>query len=238
MIQRLFALLAFAGLVLASAPVAAQAPGDGTQPYLAQAPRGVRVYPRLGLFSPDTYFYEYFKNFAGDGLTEWTSGSLGRAFVAGAGLEVRLGEGNAYLRAEVLRSFDGWLSAAHSVETLRQLYEPPEIVTTWFDVPTTVTFTSVQLILPTRLELGPFRPYVLMGGGGKFYSFGDPTEENDVEATFPDDGFTWGADLGGGIWFRMLGLQLDLQARDALNKYWGKTQHDLIYTGTLSLGLF
>lgn len=204
---------------------------------VAQAPRGVRVYPRAGLLAPDSYFYEYFKNFTGDGLTEWTSGYLGRAFVAGAGVEVRLSE-SAYLRGEVLRSFDGWLSAAHSVETLRDLYFPPEIVTTWLDVPATVTLTSVQLVLPTRLELGPFEPYVLVGAGGKFYGFQDPTEANDVEATLPDDGFTWGGDVGAGLAVRFRGVHVDLQARDAWNKYWGKLQHDFVYSGTLSLGLF
>jgi len=220
-------------LLVALVAALALAPQAG----MAQTPRGVRVYPRAGLLAPDSYFYEYFKNFTGDGLTEWTSGYLGRAFVAGAGVEVRLSEA-AYLRAEVLRSFDGWLSAAHSVETLRDLYFPPEIVTTWLDVPTTVTLTSVQLVLPTRLEVGPFEPYVLVGGGGKFYSFQDPTEANDVEATLPDDGFTWGGDVGAGVTLRVIGLHLDFQARDALSKYWGKLQHDFVYSGTLSLGLF
>lgn len=220
-------LVLLAALALVPASVHAQAP----------TPRGVRVYPRAGLLAPDAYFYEYFKNFAGDGLTEWTSTSLGRAFVAGMGLEVRLSE-SAYLRGEVLRSFDGWLSAAHSVETLRDLFIPPEIVTTWLDVPAAVTLTSVQLVLPTRLELGPFEPYVLVGGGGKFYSFQDPTEPNDVEATLPENGFTWGGDVGAGLALRTLGLQVDLQARDAWNKYWGKWQHDFMYSGTLSLGVF
>jgi hypothetical protein len=207
-------------------------------PDAGPAPRAVRIYPRAGMLAPDRYFYEYFKNFTGDGLTEWTTGYLGRSFVAGAGVEVRLGEGGAYLRGEVLRSFDAWLSVAHSVETLRDMFFPPEVVTTWLDVPATMTFTSVQLVLPTRLEVGPFKPYVLVGGGGKFYTFGDPTEATEVEPTLPDAGFTWGGDVGAGFTFRVKGLQLDVQARDALSKYWGKMQHDMLYTGTLNLGLF
>lgn len=202
------------------------------------APRAVRIYPRAGLLAPDAYFYEYFKNFTGDGLTEWTTGYLGRVFVAGAGVEVRLGGSGAYLRGEVLRSFDGWLSAAHNVETLRDLFFPPEVVTTWLDVPATMTMISVQVVLPTKLELGPFKPYVLVGGGGKSYTFEDATEPNEVEATLPDDGFTWGGDVGAGFTFRVVGLELDVQARDVWSKYWGKVQHDLLYTGTLSLGLF
>jgi hypothetical protein len=128
-------LLALAALCAAAAPLH------------AQEPHGVRLYPRVGLLAPDAYFYEYFKNFTGDGLTEWTSASLGRAFVARAGVEIRLGDGNAYLRGEILRSVDGWMSAAHSVETLRDLFFPPEVVTTWLDVPATLTLTSVQLVL-------------------------------------------------------------------------------------------
>lgn len=201
-------------------------------------PRAVRVYPRVGLLDPDRYFYEYFLNFVGDGQAEWTTGSLGRALVVGAGVEVRLGNGAAYLRGEVLRSFEGWLSAAHSWETLRDLFFPPEIKTVWFDVPATLTLTSVQLVLPTRLELGPVKPYVLVGGGGKHYAFGAPTVANDVGATFPADGFTWGGDVGAGFTARVLGLTVDVQARDAWSRYWGKYQHDLMYTGTVSLGLF
>ncbi len=204
---------------------------------LAQLPRDVRVYPRVGLLAPDSYFYEYFENFAGDGLTEWTHTSLGRAFIAGVGVEIPLGE-SACLRGEVLRSFDTWLSASHSKETLRDLFTPPEIVTTWLDVPTTLTLTSVQLVLPTRLELGPARPYVLLGGGGKFYSFGAPTEANEVGATLPSNGFTWGGDVGAGFTGRIRGLLVDAQARDAWSRYWGKFQHDFIYSGSLSLQLF
>ncbi len=203
----------------------------------AQMPRDVRVYPRVGLLAPDSYFYEYFKNFSGDGLTEWTHTSLGRAFIAGVGVEIPLGE-SVFLRGEVLHSFDTWLLAAHSIETLRDLFIPPEIVTTWLDVPASLTLTSVQIVLPTRLELGPAKPYVLLGGGGKFYSFGDPTEPNDVEATLPTNGFTWGGDLGAGFIARVRGLRVDVQARDAWNRYWGKFQHDFVYSGSVSFELF
>jgi len=199
----------------------------------AQIPRGLKVYPRVGLLAPDTYFYEYFKNFSGDGLTEWTHTSLGRAFIAGVGAEIPLGE-SAYLRAEVLRSFDTWLQVAHSKETLRDLFIPPEIVTTWLDVPATLTLTSVQLVLPTRLTLGPASPYVLVGAGGKFYSFGAPTSPNDVGATLPSNGFEWGGDVGAGFTMTLMGLHLDLQGRDAWNRYWGKLQHDFVFSGGVS----
>lgn len=230
--------LAALALILAAGlpgrPLAAQAPAAADA---APAAKGVRFYPRAGLLDPDAYFYEYFKNFTGDGLTEWTTGYLGRSFVAGAGLEVRLGDSGAYVRGEVMRSFDAWMYVAHSVETLRDMFIPPEVVTTWLDVPATVTLASAQLVLPTKLELGGFKPYVLLGGGGKSYSFGEPTEATDVEPTYPSEGFTWGADVGAGVTFRFKGLLLDVQARDAVTRYWGKNEHDILYTGALSLGL-
>jgi len=223
--KRVLLLLTVAGLTMLPARLA------------AQTPRGLRVYPRMGLLAPDTYFYEYFKNFSGDGLTEWTHTSLGRAFVAGVGAEIPLGR-NAYLRGEVLRSFDAWLSVAHSIETLRDLFTPPDIVTTWLDVPATLTIANLQLVLPTRLTLGPASPYVLLGGGGKYYAFGTPTSPNDVGATLPSNGFTWGGTLGGGFTVRVAGLDVDLQACDAWNRYWGKLQHDLVYSGNVSFRVF
>lgn len=217
----------------------AEAPAQETEEGRGDAlPRAVRIYPRVGILSPDRYFYEYFLNFAGDGQTEWTTGSLGRALLLGGGVEVRLGSGAAKVRAEVLRSFDGWLSAAHSWETLRDLFTPPEILTVWLDVPAAVTLTSVQLVLPTRLTVGPLEPYVVVGAGGKHYAFGESTMANEVGATLPGGGFTWGGDVGAGFTARVLGLSVDVQARDAWSRYWGKYQHDLLFTGTVSLGLF
>ncbi|HSG48999.1 MAG TPA: hypothetical protein VLA43_14355 [Longimicrobiales bacterium] len=215
--------------LLAAALLATLVPGAA-----AQNGTEVRLYPRLGLASPDAYFYEYFKNFYGDGPMEWTSGSLGRSFAAGLGAEVSFGGGGILVRAEVLRTFDGWLSSVHSIERPRVLFEPPQIINTWLDVPTAVTATSVQIVLPTRLEIWRVSPYVLAGVGGKFYDFGEPTEANEVEATLPYNGFTWGGDVGAGVTLPFWkGLTLDLQVRDALTKYWGKTQHDLYYTTAL-----
>lgn len=204
----------------------------------AQESARIRLYPRAGLAAPDTYFYEYFKNFYGDGPMEWTSGSLGRAFAAGGGVELEFPGTGLLVRAEVLRTFDGWLSSVHSIEQPRVLFEPPRINNTWLDIPTSVTATSLQVVLPTRFELWRIAPYFLAGVGGKFYSFGEPTEPNDVDATLPDDGFTWGGDLGAGVTIPFWrGLTLDLQLRDALSRYWGKTQHDLYYTAAVLWGI-
>ncbi len=194
----------------------------------------VRVVPRFGLLSPDSYFYEEFTTFAADQPTEWTTGSLGRAAMVGLALELGLEDQGVYLRGEVGRSFSGWLSAVHGIVEPRVYWDPPRIVNTWLDVPATLTFANLQLVLPTRFEAWSFRPYVLAGGGGKWYHFGSPTEPNTVEAVLPSAGFTPSLELGGGTLVTLLGLDFDLQVRDSINRYWEKTEHDLIFSGGLS----
>ncbi len=194
----------------------------------------IRVIPRFGLLSPDVYFYEEFANFADDEPVEWTTGSLGRALVAGVGVEVGLENRGLFLRGEVVRSMSGWLLAVHGIVVPRVYYEPPEIVNTWLDLPAALTFASLQLVLPTQFELWGIRPYVMAGGGGKWYHFGSPTEPNTVEAILPSDGFTAALDLGAGVSFTLYGLAFDLQLQDSINRYWGKTQHDLIFSGGLA----
>lgn len=200
-------------------------------PVVAQDGLTLKVFPRAGLVAPDDYFYEVFTNFSGDGPVEWTTGSVGRAFVAGLGVEMGFGGDGLLVRGEILRSFDTWLLATHGIVQPRVLFEPPRIVNTFLDVPTTLTFTSVQVVLPTRLELWHLKPYVLLGVGGKRYGFGESTQPNDVGAVLPSDGFTWGGDLGGGFTIDAFGLSVDVQLRDTINRYWGKTQHDLLFTG-------
>ncbi len=197
----------------------------------AQQSLHVGVAARVGLLAPDDYFYEQFTNFVGDGPMEWTGGSLGRSLVVGLGAEMEIGDSGILVRGEILRSYDMWLRVSHSIEIPRIFFEPPRIQTTWLDVPASMTLTSLQMVLPTRLELWGVQPYVFGGGGGKFYGFDDPTTPNDVEAVLPADGFTWGGDLGGGLTAQVLGLTLDLQVRDAISRYWGKTQNDFIFSG-------
>lgn len=193
----------------------------------------VRVVPRGGLLSPESYFYEVFASFAQDTPTEWTTGSLGRAAYVGLGLEVGWEERGVFLRGEVGRSFEGWLSVVHSYVQPRIFFDPPTIINTWLDVPAALTFAAAQIILPARLEIWRFNPYFLLGGGGKWYSFDDPTTPNEVEATLPSSGFTAMAQLGGGLFVDVHGLTFDLQALDTLNRYWGKYQNDLIFSGGL-----
>jgi len=196
----------------------------------AQDGSTVHIIPRVGLLSPDTYFYEEFANFADDEPAEWTTGSLGRTALVGLALEVKFGDRGVFLRGELSRSFGGWLSAVHGIIKPRVFYDPPEIVNTWLDVPASVTFATVQVVFPTQFKVGGIQPYALVGGGGKWYHFGTPTEPNTVEATLPSDGFTPALELGAGITYSLFGLVFDSQVRDTINEYWGKTQHDLIFS--------
>lgn len=222
--KKCFAILSLSGVaLLLPRPLPAQDPGPS-----------VRLVPRVGMVVPDTYFYEVFTSFAGDGPVEWTTGELGRALVVGLGAEIGLGRGGLLVRVEVAHSFDAWLRATHGIVQPRVLFEPPRIVNTFFDVPVSLTFTSVQAVLPTRLEIWRIRPYLLLGVGGKRYHFGESTRPNDVGAVLPNDGFTWGGDLGGGFSVSAFGLEGDVQFRDAITRYWGKTQHDVLITGGIS----
>ncbi len=202
-------------------------------PALAQESLAFRVVPRFGLLSPDDYFYEEFANFADDEPTEWTTGAFGRAAYVGLGVEVGWEERGIFFRGEAGRSFEGWLFATHGLVRPRVLFDPPEIVNTYLDVPASITFATAQLVFPARFTLWGINPYFLVGGGGKWYQFDDPTEPNTVEAILPSDGFTATADFGAGIFLDIWRLTFDLQARDALNRYWGKYQNDLVFSGGL-----
>jgi hypothetical protein len=204
-----------------------------TQNVGAQQAWSIGVVPRFGLISPDTYFYEVFANFADDEPTEWTNGALGRAAVVGLGLEVGLENRGFFLRGEIARSFSGWLLATHGIVRPRVLFDPPQIVNTWLDIPASVTFANLQVVLPAQLEVAGIQPFFLAGGGGKWYSFGEPRQENTVEAILPSEGFTASLELGAGIWYSLFGLNLEAQVRDSINKYWSKTQHDLVFSGGL-----
>ena len=197
----------------------------------AAQPVSVRFSPRVGVVSPDAYLFEYFANFAGDGQMEWSTGALRRALAVGLSVETDLLAGAVTVRGELMGSFEGWTSVSHSIVVPRDLYEPSYVETTWIDVPSSVAMASLQALLPTRLVLGRFRPYVLVGVAGKYYDFGEPTPRNTVNATLPTNGMTWGADVGGGVQATFLGLTWDVQGRDAVSRYWGKNQHDLVFSG-------
>lgn len=213
-------LLAFGLLFPSVAPVAAQVE--------------ISIYPRAGLLAPDGYFYEIFQDFISAEETQWTTASLGRAGIFGLGADLTLMGGNLHVRAEVMQVFDGWLTASHSIILPPNLQRPPKLVTTWMDIPYDLTVTTVQIVLPTRLEVWRIEPYFAGGIGGKIYRFGDPTREYDPNATLPQDGFTWAVDVGAGLTAPITeSLTIDLQARDAISKYWDKTQNDFIFSAAI-----
>ena len=192
------------------------------------------LYGRGGLISPSEYFYEVFKKFVDEEPTEWTTTSLGRTGVFGIGGELNWGDDAIRVRGELMTTVGGWMRMSHSVLIPRTLTRPPFIVTDWYDIPYTMTLTSVQVILPTRLEIWRIEPYFAAGGGGKFYSFGEPSDPVDEDAVLPQAGFTWGADLAFGLSLSLSeSIAVDLQARDAISKYWDKTQNDFLFTGAL-----
>jgi hypothetical protein len=197
---------------------------------LAAQETTLRISPRMGMMAPDPYLYEYFANFSGDGPVEWTTGTLGRTLVLGMSVERDFEGGAVVLRGELMGAFGGWTSVAHSIVKARDLYDPPYVETTWMDVPSSLATVSVQALFPLRIVVGPLRPYVMAGLGGKYYDFGVPSPANTVNATLPTNGFTWGGDVGAGLTVPFLGITWDLQGRDALNRYWGKTQHDFLFT--------
>ncbi|HSG09902.1 MAG TPA: hypothetical protein VLA36_16195 [Longimicrobiales bacterium] len=205
--------------------------------YLSAQGTPLRVGPRVGMLSPDPYLYEYFTNFAGDGPVEWTTGNLGRAVVMGLSVERDFGGGAVVVRGEMMGAFQGWTSVAHSIVKARDLFDPPYVETTWVDVPSTMTVLSLQALFPTRLVVGGVRPYVMAGLGGKYYDFGVPSSAPVENAALPDNGFTWGGDIGAGVTVPFMGLTWDLQGRDAMNRYWGKTQHDFLFTVGLLIAL-
>jgi len=219
-----FAGLAFAAVLAhgSGCALAAQSPAT------AAGAMQVRIVPRVGLLSPDRYLYEQFANLSGDGPVEWTDGYLQRALVVGIGVEVGRPESGVALRGEVVRSFRGWMNAAHSIVIPRQVFDPPYVQTTWLDVPAAVLMGSLQLILPLRLTLRGAQPYVVAGAHARRYSFDEPTTANEVEAILPADGVTYGGDVGAGFTVPVRGVAIDVQGRDSITRYWGKIQHDIV----------
>lgn len=210
---------------------AVPAAGELGQEVQAPAPANpawsLSLLPRLGLLVPAPNLYEVYKNFAGDGPIEWTSGSLGRAMMVGLALQVEFPRTGLALRGEVTRTVRAWLHATHGVLIPRILWDPPRIKNTFFDIPARLTTTGIQAALPLRLATREFQPFVLLGFSGKWYSFGPPSQENTVGAILPTGGFVPSADLGGGLAVGLRGFSVELQVRDNVNRYWGRTQHDL-----------
>ncbi|MEJ2218288.1 MAG: hypothetical protein P8099_16905 [Gemmatimonadota bacterium] len=204
---------------------AAAMAGVGAAPAAAQEGLSLHVVPRFGILLPDAYLYEQFAHF-GAGDTEWTVTQLGRAGFGGVAVELGLGQG-VRLRAEAMRSFRGWAFADHVLTVPDTVAGTTSFEQTWFDLPYRVSEAGLQLLLPLRIARWGVRPYVLAGGVVRWYHFGDTTRPNTVNAAFPPDAVMGGTLVGGGVRFALLGLGVDIQGRDAIGRYYAKTQHDV-----------
>ena len=122
--------------------------------------------------------------------------SVGRYYL-GVALEAGFEDRGIFVRGELAHTFEGWLSVVHGIIRPRVLFDPPEIIYTALDVPASLTFATLQVILPAQFEAAGIRPYGLVGGGGKWYHFGSPTEPNTVGAILPSGGFTADPRTGG-----------------------------------------
>ncbi|HKJ91586.1 MAG TPA: hypothetical protein VJ957_00395, partial [Longimicrobiales bacterium] len=194
----------------------------------------LRVEPRFGLLLPGRYLYVQYQSY--DPL-EWSTGKMGRTGIGGVSVELRLNDG-IRLRGTAMRSVRGWLYARHTVLIPPIGFNPGTEDITWHDVPATLTTGSLELVLPTWIQPLGTHPYVLAGLTGKRYGFGPPTTADSVGTLYPNNGVVRAWDLGGGVEFDLLGLHLDLQGRDTIGRYWGRTQHDVIATAGIAWRVF
>ena len=210
--------------ILVTALVAA----GSVTPTTAQTPLDVRVIPRAGVMTPAGWLYEYYAHFGVDPV-EWTETAILRAPVVGLGVEVELPGTGVWLRGEAIRSIDAVSSMTHVVLREASGFDPPRVEETPYRVATSVTTLTLDLALPTQLEIGPVQPYVTAGVGGKWYGFDtDPFQELEVDVILPQPGFVGVVNVGGGAVVRLFGLDIDVQVRDAISMYWDRQQHDVM----------
>ncbi|MFW6205708.1 MAG: hypothetical protein ACOC5I_00580 [Gemmatimonadota bacterium] len=198
----------------------------------------VRVTPRAGLMTPADWFYQEFLHF-GLAPLEWTEASVLRATVVGLSVEVEIPGTGVWIRGEALRTVDGMTSMTHSVLLEASGYEPPRVERTPYRVATAVTTGSLDLAFPMQLRIGPVQPYVTAGVGGKRYSFDtEPFMAFADRVVLPRSGTVPMANVGVGAVVRVLGVDVDVQVRDAMSEYWGRLQHDVMVLGGVAWQLF
>lgn len=205
-------------------------------PALAAAQSGlsIRVTPRAGVMTPADWFYEEFRHFGIDPM-EWTEAAILRAPVVGLAAEVELPRTGLWIRGEVLRTLDAITSMTHAVLFETNGFDPPRVERTPYRVATALTMGSVNIALPTLVRIGPVQPYVMAGIGAKHYGFDiDPFIDLEDRVVLPRTGTVAMVNVGGGATARVMGLTFDLQVRDALSRYWGTVQHDVMVLAGLS----
>lgn len=219
-----------AGAVLLTAPARATAQGLELD---------LRLTPRAGLLTPADWIYEEFKNFGANPM-QWTRGVVRKAPLAGLTAELELGGTGVWLRGEVLGTLGGEAALLHTVYTPPSTAGPATTTHARYVIPARVILASFDVALPTALRL-PYgvQPYVTAGIGGKTYHF-DTASVLELEdaLVLPEDGTTFAYNVGAGGTFRVGDLGFDLLVRDAISKYWEKTQHDVMVLGGVSWRVF
>lgn len=195
----------------------------------AQGGLNLRITPRAGVLTPADWFYEEFRHFGIDPV-EWTEAAILRAPVFGLAGELEIPGTGLWLRGEVLRTVDGITSMTHGVLFETNGFDPPRVERTPYRVATAITMGSLDVAFPTLFRVGPVQPYVTAGVGGKHYSFDtDPFADLQDQVVLPQSGAVAMVNAGGGATARVRGLTFDLQVRDALSRYWGRIQHDVLF---------
>jgi hypothetical protein len=198
----------------------------------------VRVTPRAGVLTPANWFYVEFKQFGVQPM-QWTESAILRSFVVGAAAEAAFQDLGVWVRGEFIRTIGTETSVVHAELVPASQANPATVIRTPYRVPTRVTAATVDLVLPLRLRLVPhIQPYVTGGVGAKRYAF-DVTEIAPYESqiVLPRDGTVPALNVGGGAAVRMERFQFDVQVRDAMSRYWGLLQHDVMFLAGVSFQL-
>jgi hypothetical protein len=208
----------------------------GPAPAAAQHCPELRIAPRAALLTPADWLYVEFPAFGAEPLS-WTQAAVLRAPLVGGTAEARWERPGVWIRGELLRSLGAETSLTHSQLRPREGFEAPRTVHAFYRVPTTLTFAGVELGLPTRLRLPRgIQPYVTVGGGAKWYGFGDAGLPDDAGIVqLPEPGMERLFQIGGGAALALGPVSLDLALRDAISHYWGRQQHDVMVLTGLSL---
>lgn len=204
----------------------------------AQAGPHVRVIPRAGAVTPADWFYVEYKHY-GTLPTEWTEASILQAPVVGLGVELEFPDAAVWVRGEVVRTVDARLKMTHVVQLQPSGFEPARQEKTFYRVDARVTSGTLDAAFPTVFRVGPVQPYVTAGLGATHYDFDTaPFTDLSDRVVLPQPGTVWAANLGVGAKIHVLGVALDLQIRDAVNRYWERTQHNVMWLGGVSWELF
>lgn len=199
----------------------------------------IRLIPRAGAVTPAGWFYVEYAHFGVNPL-EWTEAAVMEAATVGLAAELRSERLGLSVRGEVLRTVDADTRLGHKILNSSFGNTQPTVSTEYHWVPVTLTTATVDIVLPTRFRL-PFgiQPYVTAGAGAKFYSFDVAVIENPARTLqLPEEGTTAVLNVGGGVSFTVLGLDVDLVARDAISEYWEEQQHDVYWLAGVSWRVF